>query len=280
MSTIIEPANMKDISDSNSVKDISGLFQRTFCIGERALCGNQKMVSRMKASILVVEDEPAIQELIAVNLVRAGYNVLRAGDSETAQRLLHVSMPSLAIVDWMLPGKSGIALIRILRAEPATRDLPIIMMTARSDEHDKVLALESGADDYITKPFSPREMLARVHAILRRLAPEAASASIEIGSLLINPVNYCVTAKDRQVTLSPTEFRLLHFLMSHPERVHSRSHLLDKVWGVNAFLDERTVDAHIARLRGALEDYGCHLNIETVRGVGYRFIKSAAAVSF
>jgi two-component system phosphate regulon response regulator PhoB len=233
----------------------------------------------MNASILVVEDEPAIQELIAVNLTRAGYNVLRAGDSETAQRLLQESMPSLAIVDWMLPGKSGIALIRILRAEPATRDLPVIMMTARSDEHDKVLALESGADDYITKPFSPREMLARVHAMLRRLAPQATSNPIEIGGLYIDPVKYRVTAGNQPVTLSPTEFRLLHFLMSHPERVHTRSNLLDKVWGMNAFLDERTVDAHVGRLRGALEDTGYHANIETVRGVGYRFIKSATSVS-
>ena len=232
----------------------------------------------MSASILVVEDEPAIQELIAVNLVRAGYNVLRASDSEAAQRLLRDSRPALAIVDWMLPGKSGIDLIRILRAEPPTRDLPVIMLTARSGENDKILALESGADDYITKPFSPREMLARVHATLRRLAPQATSDPIEIGGLHIDPVQYRVSAGNMSVTLSSTEFRLLHFLMSHPERVHSRLHLLDQVWGMNAILEERTVDAHIARLRGSLEDTGYHACIETVRGVGYRFTKPDTSI--
>jgi two-component system, OmpR family, phosphate regulon response regulator PhoB len=230
-------------------------------------------MQKMNTSILVVEDEPAIQELIAVNLARAGYNVLRADDSETAQRLIHETMPSLAIVDWMLPGKTGIALIRILRAEPATRDLPVIMLTARSGEHDKVLALESGADDYMTKPFSPREMLARVHAMLRRLAPQATSNPTVIGGLHIDPVKYRVTALNQPIALSPTEFRLLHYLMSHPERVHTRTNLLDKVWGMNAFLDERTVDAHVARLRGSLEHTGYHACIETVRGVGYRFMK-------
>lgn len=231
----------------------------------------------MNASILVVEDEPAIQELIAVNLSRAGYKVMRADDSETAQRLLKETMPALVLLDWMLPGKTGIALIRILRADAATRDLPVIMMTARSGEQDKVLALESGADDYITKPFSPREMLARVHAMLRRLAPQATAKLIESGGLLIDPARHRVMAANQSVDLSPTEFRLLHFLMSHPERVHSRSHLLDKVWGINVFLDERTVDAHVARLRSALEDGGYHVNIETVRGVGYRFKQPAAS---
>ena len=226
---------------------------------------------------MVVEDEPAIQELIAINLTMAGYNVLRAGDSETAQILLQKSLPTMVIVDWMLPGKTGIALLRMLRASPTTRDLPVIMLTARSDEHDKVLALESGADDYITKPFSPREMLARIHTILRRLAPQSKSSSVEVGGLCIDPVKHRVTAADRPVALSPTEFRLLHFLMSHPERAHSRPHLLDKVWGINSFLDERTVDAHVGRLRDALEETGCHLNIETVRGVGYRFLKSVPA---
>lgn len=247
-----------------------------FCAAISVQPHNLENGASMSASILVVEDEPAIQELIAVNLTRAGYKVLRAGDSETAQRLLQESMPALIILDWMLPGKSGIALIRILRAEPATRDLPVIMMTARSGEQDKVLALESGADDYITKPFSPREMLARVHAMLRRLVPHAASKPIESGGLLIDPARHRVIAANQSVALSPTEFRLLYFLMSHPERVHSRSHLLDKVWGINAFLDERTVDAHVARLRSALESGGYHVSIETVRGVGYRFSHSAA----
>lgn len=233
----------------------------------------------MGASILVVEDEPAIQELIEVNLTRAGYSVLLAGDSETAQRLLRESMPALAIVDWMMPGKSGIDLIRILRADPATRALPVVMLTARSSEQDKILALEIGADDYITKPFSPREMLARVHSILRRLAPQATSAAVEISGLRIDPVKYRVTAGDQPVSLSPTEFRLLHFLMSHPERVHSRSYLLDQVWGMNAVLDERTVDAHVGRLRDALEETGHHASIETVRGMGYRFIRPATLLA-
>lgn len=229
----------------------------------------------MVVSILVVEDEPAIRELISINLTRAGYKALRAGDSETAQRLLRELKPALAIVGWVLPGKSGLALVRILRADPATRSLPVIMLTARPDEHDKVLALESGADDCITKPFSPREMLARVRAILRRLPPHATSSPIEIGGLHVDPVRRRATTGHQPITLSQTEFRLLHFLASHPERVHTRPHLLDKVWGINAFIDERTVDAHIGRLRVALGDAGCHVNIETVRGVGYRFIKAA-----
>lgn len=229
----------------------------------------------MGASILVVEDDSATHDLIAVNLARAGYKVLRAGDSETAQRFIQEFKPALAIVSWILPGKSGLDLIRILRADPVTRDLPVIMLTARTDEHDKVLALESGADDCITKPFSTREMLARVRAVLRRLATHATSNPIEAGGLHIDPVKRRVTAGQQPITLSQTEFRLLHFLVSHPERVHRRSHLLDNVWGINAFIDERTVDAHIGRLRDALKDTGYHVNIETVRGVGYRFIKAA-----
>ena len=221
--------------------------------------------------ILIVEDEPAIQELISVNLARAGYETVRAGDCLTAQQLMRETKPELAIVDWMLPGKSGVSFVQYLRADPATRDIPVMMLTARSSEHDKVLALESGADDYMTKPFSPREMLARVHALLRRLKQKGASDSLEIGGLSIDSTSYRVTAGKHVVGLSPTEFRLLHFLMSHPERVHSRQYLLDKVWGMNTYLDERTVDAHVGRLRGALEHTGFHQYIETVRGAGYRF---------
>jgi len=229
---------------------------------------------------MVVEDEWAIQELIAVNLTMAGYDVLRANDSEAAELLLRESLPALVILDWMLPGKTGISMLRMLRGSQATRDLPVIMLTARSDEHDKVLALESGADDYITKPFSPREMIARIHTVLRRLAPQSSDRPVEIGNLRIDPGKYRVTAGSKAVALSPTEFRLLHFLMSYPERVHSRSNLLDKVWGMNSFIDERTVDTHVGRLRDALEDTGCHLNIETVRGVGYRFISAAPSVVY
>jgi two-component system phosphate regulon response regulator PhoB len=173
----------------------------------------------------------------------------------------------------MLPDKSGISLLRMLRADPATRDVPVIMLTARTDENDKVLALESGADDYITKPFSPREMLARVHTLLRRLKSKVIENPVELCGLGIDADNLQVTAGSKPVNLSPTEFRLLHFLLSHPERVHSRSHLLDKVWGMNAYVDERTVDAHVGRLRVALEDIGYHVHIQTVRGVGYRFIR-------
>jgi two-component system phosphate regulon response regulator PhoB len=233
----------------------------------------------MSASIVVVEDEAAIQELIAVNLQRAGYEVLRAGDCDCAWGLIRDFSPALAIVDWMLPGKSGIALVRMLRADAVTCDLPVIMLTARACEHDKVLALESGADDYVTKPFSPRELLARVHAVLRRAKPAATANPIEIGGLCIDPIRYRVTATDRMVTLSPTEFRLLHFLMSHPDRVHTRPKLLDHVWGVNAFIDERTVDVHVGRLRDALENSGHHTHIETVRGVGYRFTRPNTRIS-
>jgi two-component system phosphate regulon response regulator PhoB len=225
----------------------------------------------MSTSIVVVEDEPAVQELIAFNLQRAGYDVLCACDCEHGWDIIRASAPAMVIADWMLPGKSGISLIRMLRADPVTRELPVIMLTARACEHDKVLALENGADDYITKPFSPRELLARIHAILRRAGPASTANPIEIDGLCIDPVKYRVTATDRPVTLSPTEFRLLHFLMSHPDRVHTRPKLLDHVWGVNAFIDERTVDVHVGRLRDALELSGHHTNIETVRGVGYRF---------
>ena len=231
----------------------------------------------MGASILVVEDEPAIQDLIALQLTMAGYNVLRADDAEAAQHILRETLPDLVMVDWMLPGQSGIALIRSLRAALLTRDLPLIMMTARSSEQDKVFALESGADDYITKPFNSREMIARVYAVLRRRAPQSTANKIGLGGLRIAPEAHRVTAGERKINLSPTEFRLLHFLMSHPERVHSRALLLDKVWGTNAFLEERTVDAHVGRLRNALEPTGHHDSIETVRGVGYRFVPPRAA---
>jgi len=223
-------------------------------------------------SILVVEDEPAIQELIAIHLKKSGYNVLRAIDAEAAQRLLHESLPDLIMVDWMLPGLSGIALLRFLRAAKKTRDLPIIMMTARSAEQDIVFALECGADDYITKPFNVREMVARVDAVLRRKAPHTASRTIGLAGLRIDPDANRVTAGEREIVLSPTEFRLLHFMMSHPQRIHSRAQLLDKVWGLNEYLQERTVDAHVGRLRNALEATGHHVSIETVRGIGYRFI--------
>lgn len=226
----------------------------------------------MSALVLVVEDEPAIQELIAVTLANAGYNVMRANDAEAAQLMMREIQPDLVMIDWMLPEQSGISLVRLLRADSRTRNLPLIMLTARSAEQDKVLALESGADDYITKPFSPREMIARIYAVLRRRSPHVITDTIVLGGIRIDPSTHRVTASARQIDLSPTEFRLLHFFMAQPERVHSRAQLLDKVWNMNTFLEERTVDAHVGRLRNALETAGHQASIETVRGLGYRFV--------
>ncbi len=227
----------------------------------------------MRASILVVEDEPAIQELIAVNLSLSGHDVMRANDAESAMSLVSTSLPDLMLVDWMLPGQSGVNLVRGLRANSRTRDLPIIMLTARGEQQDKILGLESGADDYMTKPFSPRELLARIQALLRRRAPHATSDVVEMGGLRLDPSTQRVAVGARQLVLGPTEFRLLQYLMNHPERVHSRSKLLDQVWGNNVYVEERTVDTHVGRLRTALEATGHHNMIETVRGSGYRLVR-------
>ncbi len=225
----------------------------------------------MPATILLVEDEPAIQELIAANLTRAGHHVLRAGDAETGQRIVRDALPDLILLDWMLPGMSGVEFARRLRGEERTRTIPLIMLTARGEEQDKVMGLESGADDYITKPFSPRELVARIKAVLRRRAPETTEDPVDVGGLRLDPATHRLTARGNPVTLGPTEFRLLHFLMTHPERVHSRAQLLDQVWGDHVFVEERTVDVHIRRLRCALEP-SCHDGlVQTVRGSGYRF---------
>lgn len=224
----------------------------------------------MPARILVVEDEPAIQELIAANLVRAGHHVLNAADAETAQRLVREALPDLILVDWMLPGMSGLELARRLRADERTRGVPLIMLTARGQEHDKVQGLEAGADDYVTKPFSPRELMARIKAVLRRRVPQATEDVVELGGLRLDPATHRVTAGDTPIALGPTEFRLLHYFITHPERVHSRAQLLDQVWGDHVFVEERTVDVHIRRLRGALESTGHDQLIQTVRGSGYR----------
>jgi two-component system phosphate regulon response regulator PhoB len=225
----------------------------------------------MAANVLVVEDEPAILELIAVNLEQAGFHVLRASEAETALRLIGEALPDLVLIDWMLPGLSGIELVRRLRREERTRALPLILLTARGAEVDKVLGLEAGADDYVTKPFSPRELVARIRAVLRRRRPEVGEEVLEAGGLRLDPAARRVLAEGRVVALGPTEFRLLHFLMAHPERVHSRSQLLDRVWGDHVFVEERTVDVHVRRLRAALEPYGMAGLIQTVRGAGYRF---------
>lgn len=225
----------------------------------------------MPALILVVEDEPSIQSLIEVNLRRAGYDVLLASDAETAQKRVNDVLPSLILLDWMLPGMSGIDFARRLRGDARTRDLPLIMVTARTEERDKVEGLDIGADDYITKPFSPREMVARVKALLRRHAPQMTDAPVEAAGLRLDPATHRVTLNGQVVNFGPTEFRLLHFLMTHPERVHSRTALLDHVWGDHVFVEERTVDVHIRRLRAQLETVEADGLIQTVRGSGYRF---------
>ena len=224
----------------------------------------------MSAKILVVEDEPAIQALIAVNLKRAGHEVIAALDAETARRQVDEALPDLVLLDWMLPGMSGLEFARRLRAEERTRNVPIIMLTARGEETDKVQGLTNGADDYVTKPFSPKELLARIQAVLRRQRPQAAEDVLEVADLRLDPVTHRVTAAGRSVNLGPTEFRLLHFLMAHRERVHGRVQLLDQVWGDHVFVEERTVDVHIRRLRAALEATGHDALIQTVRGSGYR----------
>ena len=224
----------------------------------------------MTPRILVVEDEPAILELLRVNLVDAGYEVEAAADGETARSLLKESLPDLVLVDWMLPGMSGLALAKEIRADARTRELPLIMVTARSEEADKVAGLEAWVDDYVTKPFSPRELKARIKAVLRRRAPEAAQEPLQAGPVRLDPTTHRVTIDEAPVHLGPTEFRLLRFLLARPERVHTRTQLLDQVWGDQVYIEERTVDVHIRRLRLALEPYGQAGLIETVRGSGYR----------
>jgi len=221
-------------------------------------------------SILVVEDEPAIRELLRVNLADAGYAVREAPDAESAQREIRDALPHLVLLDWMLPGKSGLVLAKELRADARTRELPIIMITARTDEADKVAGLEAWVDDYVTKPFSPRELKARIKAVLRRRAPEATQELLVAGALRLDPATHRVTADGNTVPLGPTEFRLLRFLLARPERVHSRAQLLDQVWGDDVYIEERTVDVHIRRLRAALEPFGQDAMVETVRGSGYR----------
>ena len=230
----------------------------------------------MGATILVIEDEPAIQQLIATSLQHAGYQVLRAPDGETALRLVREALPDLVLLDWMLPGMSGLQVARVLRSEERTRDVPLIMLTARAEEQDKIAGLELGADDYVTKPFSPRELAARIKAVLRRRAPQTTDEVVETADLRLDPATHRVTVGAASIDLGPTEFRLLHFFMTHPERVHSRAQLLDQVWGDHVFVEERTVDVHIRRLRSALEPTGRDALIQTVRGAGYRFSAQAA----
>ena len=219
--------------------------------------------------ILIVEDEPAIAELIAVNLKHNGFQPIWALDAETAQRELNEILPDVILLDWMLPGESGLALARRWRASARTKTVPILMLTARGDEADRVAGLDAGADDYIVKPFSPRELLARIRAVLRRRVPEATGGLVKMGDLQLDADTHRVSLADKPLKIGPTEFKLLHFFMHHPERVHSRGALLDKVWGDHVYIEERTVDVHVKRLRESLSDAGSM--IETVRGAGYRF---------
>lgn len=229
------------------------------------------------AHILVIESMPAIQELIALNLGMAGHRISRAADAESALLMLEDELPDLLLLDWTLPGQSGLSLVRRLRAQSRTRGLPMMMVTARCGEPDKIMALECGADDYMTKPFSPREMVARVHCLLRRAhALAAADAPLQLAGLRLDPGTQRVTAGARELALGRVEFKLLNFLMSHPERVHSRAQLLDQVWGSAVYVDERTVDTHVGRLRSALQPSGNQQRIETVRGSGYRFVAAQA----
>jgi two-component system phosphate regulon response regulator PhoB len=225
----------------------------------------------MSSLILVVEDEPAIAELLAVNLGFAGHRVVRVADAEAAEAEIGRELPDLILLDWMLPGLSGVKLARKLRQTERTKEVPIIMLTARTDEADKVEGLETGADDYITKPFSPKELMARIKAVLRRRAPQLTHDLVALGGLRLDPATHRLWGDDQPLDLGPTEFRLLHFFMTHPERVHSRALLLDQVWGDHVFVEERTVDVHIRRLRKSLEPTGHHQLIQTVRGSGYRF---------
>jgi two-component system phosphate regulon response regulator PhoB len=225
----------------------------------------------MTVTVLVVEDEPQIQELIAVNLEHGGHKVLRASSAEEAEAKIRAALPDVVVLDWMLPGESGLALARRLRADERTKELPIIMLTARAMEQDKLAGLESGADDYLTKPFSPKELAARIKAVLRRRAPQRTDDAVEIDGLRLDPAAKRVTAEGRRIELSPAEFRLLHFLMTHPGRVYTRAQLLDLVWGDHVFIEERTVDVHIRRLRKALAPTGHDRLVDTVRGSGYGF---------
>jgi two-component system, OmpR family, phosphate regulon response regulator PhoB len=227
--------------------------------------------------VLIVEDEPSIAELVSVNLRHNGFQPVWAEDGIAAQRELDAVLPDVILLDWMLPGQSGLALARKWRGDARTKTVPILMLTARGDEPDKVAGLDAGADDYITKPFSTQELLARIRAVLRRRAPEQASETVTIGELALDGATHRVTWRGHSLKVGPTEFKLLNYLMKHPERVHSRSQLLDKVWGDHVFIEERTVDVHVKRLREALGGAGAM--IETVRGAGYRLAARSQAAS-
>ena len=235
------------------------------------------------ARILVVEDEPAIAELVAINLRHAGHEVALAAEAVAAQAEVDAVLPDLVLLDWMLPGQSGLSLARRWREAARTRSMPIIMLTARADESDKIAGLDGGVDDYLVKPFSPNELVARIRAVLRRAAPQALDAVVEVAGLRLDPAARRVTRGDgaaaQELRLGPTEFKLLHFLMAHPQRVHSRAQLLDRVWGDHVYIEQRTVDVHVKRLRDALASLQCAHVIETVRGAGYRLAEASPSAA-
>lgn len=222
-------------------------------------------------TILVVEDDEAIRDMIVFNLERSGYRVLEAGDCQSGRVLIADELPDLVLLDWVLPDTSGVELARSLRRDELTSEIPIIMLTARSMEDDKVRGLDSGADDYVTKPFGARELIARINALLRRTAPGGADELVEAGDLKLNTASHRVTGKGKPIELGPTEFRMLRLFMTHPDRVYSRSQLLDRIWGGGVYIEERTVDVHVLRLRKALAPLGFDRYVQTVRGAGYRF---------
>jgi len=234
----------------------------------------------MSQLVLIVEDEPSIAELISINLTHAGFTVARAFQADEALLMMRSISPDLIILDWMLPGKSGVQFAKELRANPSSQSLPILMLTAKGEEGDKVVGLDAGADDYVTKPFSPKELVARVKALLRRHSPAVPEQKVlSLGPMQLDSVSHRLTitttsSGPKSVALGPTEFRLMQFLMANPERVHSRAHLLDNIWGNEVYIEERTVDVHIKRLRASLSPYGCDHFVETVRGSGYRITKN------
>ena len=230
---------------------------------------------RNQPRVLIVEDEPAIAELVAVNLRHNGFQPIWAMDAVTAQKELDEVLPDVILLDWMLPGESGLSLAKRWRSNPRSKVVPILMITARGDEPDRVAGLDAGADDYIVKPFSPRELLARIRAVLRRRAPEQSGGVVELGGLSLDADTHRVSWQSQPLKVGPTEFKLLQYLMRHPERVHSRGQLLDKVWGDHVYIEERTVDVHVKRLRESLGDAA--KLIETVRGAGYRFTAQPSA---
>lgn len=225
----------------------------------------------MAVNILLVEDEPAIQQMVGMALRKAGYDVAMASDVAEAQTQIAGQVPDLMLLDWMLPGISGVEYARQLKKNDLTREMPIIMLTARGEESDKIRGFDSGADDYVTKPFSPRELVARINAVLRRASPHVSAEVIQVGDLRLDTAGHRVTVRDVVLIMGPTEYRLLHFFMTHPERVYSRGQLLDRVWGGDVYVEERTVDVHILRLRKVLAAHGHDHLIQTVRGAGYRF---------